>query len=351
MDFTSAQWKTRLPLAMLLAAMLFGVHGWAQEGDKTAVAAPSKPVVVVTNTPATPVHRGALEQIKSELFEPLDPYSPRNAVRNLLDRPNRPFQRITPPLDEKTRQKMDQDRNWMINGMNELNSPPKPEDLLGLPDYGPDGRDKNSLSPVEKYYQSLEPGSKRATNRADSISEIMWNLKQLSGTNGFSSMGAYLPDEQDLLKGNLLPPAADSDSSRKDSGSAQNFKGVREAAASEAAEREQKKRLDDFKRLMDPSLPPPPVAPGSLDGYKNLLTPPTAPAASGFATAPAAYQGALAPAPEAISPYANLYAQPAAANASWNVNPNAARNLPEPPKPAVNTFGDPFQINLPKRKF
>jgi hypothetical protein len=184
---------------------------------------------------------------------------------------------ITPP-DERTRQKLDAQKNWAFSGMHELNTTPTLENLLGMPELGPDGLEKPKLSAMEQYYDDLGKKNPTTSNQLGDAMTMLWTVKQLSGTNPVNPMVFAFPaGDQSMLKTlmtmpDLTHPSDESAAGGNDSPDVSDSMAAAQAAA--AAGREQRHLADSFKQLlgMEPSAPA--GAPSSFgDNTGSMLSP------------------------------------------------------------------------------
>ena len=84
-----------------------------------------------------------------------------------------PAIRATVP-DRRAKDRLDSNGNWVFATPEELMPALTPEAILGVPEYGPDGKDKGSLSPMERYYDRMmsDRGARKPGKTASSDSGI-----------------------------------------------------------------------------------------------------------------------------------------------------------------------------------
>jgi hypothetical protein len=303
--------------------------------------------------------QGRMEKFEDDLFgthKPMDVSLP--SVPDLTPRRQMP---MTPAPDAREREKMDAQKNWMFSGMNELNSTKTPEELMGMPELGPDGREKPRLSAMEKYYDSLGGGRAGASNKMPDSLTMMWAMKQLSGTNSLSPLIFALPGGDQALMKNLMTlqginQAAGDTAARDDSTSTSAaIAGTSAAAAAASADREQKRRQDTFKEILGLD----PAAPASFSGMNSftpiqpvatpMYIPGSPPATAPFTTS------SLSPVTTGFTPAAVGSYHPSDAGLAGpaaGLNYQSVRALEPPPsRPLPPPALDPFAENFPKRKF
>jgi hypothetical protein len=302
--------------------------------------------------------QGMMDRLQDDVFgthKPMDMSPP--GVPDLTRRIQLP-PAATP--DERAREKMDAQKNWVFSGINELNSMPKPEDLLGMPELGPDGREKPRQSAMEKYYDGLG-GRPSVSNQVPDIMTMLWTVKQLSGTNSLSPLIFAIPAGDPALMKSLmllpeLNPATGATAAPDDSAPPPDS--VAAAAAAAAADRDLKRRQDTFRQILgtDPDAPAsfggggtftpsqPVAAPVFNPGYTPVSAPFTpsslSPVTAGFTpTAAGGYH-----------PYDAGFAAPATSAGAAGYDNSRASPL-QSSRDAQPFALDPFAANFPKRKF
>jgi hypothetical protein len=320
-----------------------------------------------TNSPAaggaekTLPGQGKMDQFEDDLFghnRTLD-LQPPGVAR--IKRP------VIPIPDERARQKQDAEKDWVFSTMNEMNSKPSMEEMLGMPEIGPDGREKKKLPAMEQYYNDL--GKKNSPqNSSNSLGDaltMLWTVKQLSSTNGVNPLVFAFPaGDQSMLKTLLTMPDlnhADGGNASDGNDAADKSDSMAAAQAAAAADRSQKHFADGFKQLigLEPSAPT--TAPGTFgdatgtsfsSGPSGVFDPTPTPAAAPPATALA---------PSSLNPIAGAFAPAAAggyhpfeaANGMPNANPAgiSLQNTLPPPQPVSPVSAmpiDPFTAYFPK---
>jgi hypothetical protein len=345
----------------LAALVLFWALGLAsaqaQSGGAGATNS-SKPAGAEKTLPG----QGPMDRFEDELFgthKPMDVQPPG------VDVPERQRRlRVVQP-DATAKEKMDAQKNWVFSGINELNSPPKPEDLLGVPELGPDGLPKPKLSAVDRYYDDMSGGSHLGSNQMSDVITMMWTVKQLSSTNALNPMVLAFPGADASMMKTLmmLPdmehPGGDA-SAAADASAPSDSVAAAEVAAS--ADRDQKRHEDAFKEMLGIGPASPAGAPGSFGGM-NSFSPAQPAAAPAFNPG---YSPASTPFDQSsLSPVAGGFTSSAAAAAYHPYDPStpapatsAAQNydnmrslLTQPSRTPQPPPLDPFTENFPKRKF
>jgi hypothetical protein len=296
-----------------------------------------------------------LIDIKNELFAPLVPYGPEKLFKPATAPPSRPM--LMPRVeDARSKLKKQRDLDWAFNDLNELESPPSLKSMAGIPDYTADGKDRNKMSPMERYLQNLEDKAAGGSNSMNNLMNLMMQAQQMPGSNGMIGMSLAMPSLSDPRLNELL---------RNGDATSAGTDDKTKAAPSVAADRnldglkEQRRHLDDFKRLMDPSLPVSTEGgpPDAFDNYNKLLnfgpasvpTPTPMGVSPGVTTYTPVFNSSPASAPAASDFHPAMNQISAATFTVPGARPNVA--LPQQTAPAKPFPLDPFQANLPKRAF
>jgi hypothetical protein len=211
------------------------------------------------------------------------------------------------------------------------------------------------LPPMERYYQEMGKGQ-GDSNLISQMLGLSLGTKGFNATNALDPMMMMLGGSNDLMMGTLMP--ADSDRPGKTpSGFGSDPLPTPEIAA---REQEQKRRTEEFKRLVDPSLPalPPPNVhiPSAME---LLLRPASATPAPTPGSLPAGIAGlpgsAARPASGAMTPG---FGMPGSAGNTLTPvlpgNPYAVSqpvNATPPPVNVAPTRPPDTLDNYPKRKF
>jgi hypothetical protein len=303
--------------------------------------------------------QGRMDKFEDEFF---GSHKPMDLTPPGMDAPE-PHRRllVVPPPDARTKEKMDAQKNWVFSGMNELNSPTQPEELLGLSEPGPDGLEKPRLSAMEKYFNSLDGTRPAGSNQTEDVLTLMWTVKQLAGTNSLSPLIFAFPGgDQSLMKTLLVLPElnrADGDTAASDD-SSRPSDAMAAAAAAAASDRDQKRHHDAFRQMLGMD-PPAPASPGGMTSFM-----PSQPVVAPLYN-PSYVTAAVPVTPSSLSPVAPGFtpvtagsynpfnagiAAPATGPGSMN-NPTARPSFTQPSRSLPPPGLDPFVEYFPKHKF
>jgi hypothetical protein len=341
-------WKRPAMAGLLLCSALVFATAQAQT-NSTATRGAEKPLP----------GQGKMEIFEDELFgnhQPID-----MALPGVPDLTRRQRVLVTQP-DARAKEKMDAEKNWVFSGINQLNSPPKAEDLLGMPDLGPDGLEKPKPSAMEEYYDGLGGGRQMGSNQLGDVMSMMLTMKQLTGTNGLNPMVFAFPaGDQSMLKTIMLMPdmnhSGGEAAGAEDSTAAPDTMAAAGVAAS--ADREQKRHQDIFKQLLEGG-PSAPASYSGLNSYSSSQPDSTTTYAPSYSPVTAPFTpsslspvtaGFTPPAGGGYHPYDPGSAAPAANPGGMSYE--AARAvLMQPSKPVMQPpVLDPFAQNFPKHNF
>jgi hypothetical protein len=267
---------------------------------------------------------------------------------------------ITAP-SERTKLKLDAQKNWAFSGMNELNTPPTLENLLGMPELGPDGLEKPKLPAMDQFYDDLGKKTPTTSNQLGDAMTMLWTVKRLSGTNPVNPMVFAFPaGDQSMLKTimtmpDLTHPSDDTASGGNDSSDMSDSMAAAQAAA--AADRGQRHFADSFKQLlgMEPSAPA--GAPSSFGDNNSSMFSPTPSAVYNPTPMPVAapltpsslnpVAGAFNPGGGGYHPFDAVTGAPTANAAGIPFSSTPA--APQPVNPVSAIPIDPFTAYFPKR--
>jgi hypothetical protein len=355
--FSVISTRERLVSAVLLLALALGL------GTARAQSGAGATNATVSGGAEQPLPgQGRVDQFESDIFGPnrrLDLQAPGTDIP-LIRRPN-PL--LTRP-DEDTKQKLDAQKNWVFSGMHDLNSKPTLEQMLGMPELGPDGMVKPKLTAMEQYYDDLGKGRLSSSNQAGDAMTMLWTVKQLSSTNPVNPMVFAFPaGDQSLLKTIMTMPSLnhpDGETASDGNASPDTPDSMEAAQAAAAADRTQKHFADGFKQLLGLGPSAPSGAPASFGDNNNnssLFSPtaagvynptPTPVAAPMTPSSMGPVTGAFNPAPSGgYHPFDVVTGSPAANAAGISFG-----NTPAPPAQPTSPVSalpiDPFTAYFPK---
>ncbi len=190
---------------------------------------------------------------------------------------------LTPALSPAQRKRLkdqaDRRKNWEFAQPENAADSPTPEDLLNLPEYDTNGRDKKSTTVVERYMERIDPARKQAQDRAADPDRSSYNKEPKLLDDRLRQNTRPLNNGV----GDWLPGGTGSDSASSLPGSEDNSVILFERT------RTLKARLSEFNQLLGSGPPP-----GSANGTDGGFTPSAAtsqfqpafslPTMSGFAS-------------------------------------------------------------------
>lgn len=153
----------QLGLALLGAGGL--ALGTARAAETGPAESPETPrPAAVTNFTRLPARRDGLQRLEDRLADFFKSFVPKRSVETSLDPQFAPqaVPRVIVP-DQRTKDKINEERNWMYKNPADLGKTPAEEDAFKVP--GLEDREKARQTPIEAFYQSLmpqPPGSKLA---------------------------------------------------------------------------------------------------------------------------------------------------------------------------------------------
>jgi len=324
-------------LASMALTVLCLANAQAGPGDKIQFSAPTDPATSSNLNRLNP-RESTFKQVQDDLFKPFKLGNQHYNEDGVMSVPP-PSQMAPVVTDKRTLDLIEKRKNWAFANWNDL----FPETSLDeLANGEADGKEKKPVSLIERYYESLNQKPSSATNRASAKERMM---QSLAGTNSFDLSGeAFTPEGQfnKIMRKILNPAGAD-----REDRSVVDFQHTALRPPSPGELQEQKRRFEEFQRLLDPHLGAAPVSPVN-SGFQAQ----TGNAAGNLLDAAPARRGPLNPSmavadPTARSFYSHAYDDPTALALGQTNNLLTPRPV-VPPQPAASLH--PFD-DLPKRKF
>jgi hypothetical protein len=180
MYLISSDFKRCLFPVLLGAACLVAGTALAggQRGEKIEFSEPSTKSAVVTSNLNRINTSSNLKPVPENFFNRF------NSLNSLEQTTPIPFrQPKAPPLSKHARELLEQRKNWAFTDLKDLSPEQSLEASFGVKEYGPDGREKKTLSSVDKYYESL--GEKQNPLQKSSFNSLEAARGSFS-TNGMS---------------------------------------------------------------------------------------------------------------------------------------------------------------------
>lgn len=292
----------------------------------------------------------ASHPLEQDFKKPFDPFRSDEAFRSELP----PTRQVAPSSAQtkKAKEVSDRKRNWVFSSPEEMMGLQTPEEILGVVEYGPDGKVKVKKSALEGYYQRMENKQAAATNqvRADNLVGEPHGGEREDKSSFFSSpktgtssiFDSPIPETRRAIGlANSGNPVADLPSSTDKRLS--EFFGL---ANSQASDRPQEKnrglemRTQEFKQLLESSPAPArgfgaevydPAPPNTFNSFSR----------GGFGPETFGSPPAITSFPQGV-PFINPL--PVAPSYQPSLAPSPALNTARPWTPAP-------AFELPKRKF
>jgi len=236
-----------------MAGLLSGVAFAGPDPEKIEFSGP-KGSGAISNLNRLGPGEARFNRMQEDLSRPFESLSKGSSMDGVMVAPFQPSA-AQPALNRRDKQLMEQRKNWAFTDLNDLTSQPSLEEMFNVREYGPDGREKKSLSPIEKYYEGH--GYNQNALTAKEMNEGMGAAMGygLSSSNGLNPMGLPFPGSDRLMKNIFTPENADQ--ADKSAASLTRYGGFANPAlfpsdAEREAARIQKENLQRFKELLDP---------------------------------------------------------------------------------------------------
>lgn len=342
----------RLAAIAVIASGLSLAHAGGQ-GEKIQFSEPSTPIISSNLSGAmnSALERlnptSPLRQAREDLLRPLKEAlpSPADSMEGVMSLP--PPAQSQPRLSKHERELIDKRRNWAFSDWNDLFPDASQDDSSGLKDLSTDGKDKQSISVIQRYLDRQDQSQKYGA------------LTNNNTLPPWDADGRYSADFQNPA---LFDPlnAKPNTFGQMLHASQQNAKGIgkmngvfKDMAGYNIGSQEEaawKKRRDEFQHLLDPNQP-------ATKPNNSLFTDPfSSPASQTAQHQPAQAQpfhSVLYPLgltdPTAKALHSSVFDDPTA-RALGLPNP-APPKAPEPTPETIQQKLDPFSAVVTRRRF
>lgn len=266
-----SNWLSRVRFWVGAAALVMGVwlacsaQAAGRQRGRTIQFTPSRSDEVLTNLHQLTNKKDSLKRLEEDLNAPLQNFAPKSSLEGVVAPPPR-SPAPSAVQSKRAKELLERRKNWVFMTPDELLGGPTVEQILQAPDYGADGRLKKDLPAMESYYERLLP--KRPANNMMGQAQTDELLSVLNRPNAFE---APAKDESDLPAGirqsadelKTLFQADDYGSPYSRSSIASDLSdpfrlGSKTAPAAQMLEH--KKRMDEYRALVDSSWRAPAAA-------------------------------------------------------------------------------------------
>jgi len=147
-------------LGGLLACAALGAE---KERGRPIEFSSSKSDEVTTNLNQLSSKKDSLKELEEDLYKPMQSFMPKSLDGVAAPPPHSPAKPVIP--NKRVKELLERRKNWIFANPKDLTSGPTAEEIFNIPEYGPDGQEKKTLSLLEQYYGQLvtkrsgEPGT------------------------------------------------------------------------------------------------------------------------------------------------------------------------------------------------
>jgi len=217
---------------------------------------------VTTNLHQLTSKKDSLKQLEEDLSKSLQPFSSKSSLDGVPEPPARPPAGPVIP-NKRVKELLERRKNYIFMSPEDLMKGPTVEEMLQVPEYGPDGQEKQKLSPLEQYYQRLD--TKRAADRkaSQSIDDGLFgthgkmNPRDDSGALDDPNMPAGLKESEQALKRFIGSDAADGGPAPPPKRNPySDIFGLGDAASSPEETLKHKRLMQEFNSIYEPSRQP-----------------------------------------------------------------------------------------------
>lgn len=254
---------------LAMAAVVIPGAALAQERGRSIEFSAPKSDELSTNLHQLTSKKDSLKQLEEDTYKAIQSFSGMGSLDGVPADPINPNRIVV--STKQIKDAMDRKKNYLWMTPEQLVPSVKVEDLLKLPDYGLDGRDKKSLSPMELYYEKLmmKPGaatpasSYSYNDRGDSLNPFGSTSRDhdeiMAGAD--VDMPAGLKDSAQSLKKFFMDDDEDQkmpNSTAQQVSFADPFSLGGVAALNDKAQNDltQKRLTEEYRTMLDPSWKP-----------------------------------------------------------------------------------------------
>ena len=157
-----------LGIGCALAVLAWGglslctAHAGGKERGRAIQFSEPKSDELTTNLHQLSSRKDSLKQLEEDLSKSLQPFSSRGSLDAVAEPPPRqPSGPVVP--SKRAKELLERRKNYIFMNPEDLVREPTAEEILKIPEYGPDGQEKSKVSALEHYYQRQD--AKRAATR------------------------------------------------------------------------------------------------------------------------------------------------------------------------------------------
>jgi hypothetical protein len=109
---------------------------------------------VTTNLHQLTSRKDSLKELEEDLYKSMQTFAPKSSLDGVAAPPSRlPAGPVIP--NKRVKELLERRKNWVFANPTDLMSEPTANELLKIPEYGPDGQEKKTPSLMEQYYEQL----------------------------------------------------------------------------------------------------------------------------------------------------------------------------------------------------
>jgi len=199
-----------------------------------------------------------LKELEEDLYKPLQAFQPGSSLDGVLLAPSPLYNGRTPSKREE--ELREQRRDWVFLSQDDLLNAPTAKDLLGRPENGGDGQDKETLSPLEQFFfRDTQRSSAKKMGQAKT-DDMFGKRESSQRTDGLTGAeDANLPAGLSKSEEDLMGVLKGTHEAKVEQASSTSFADIFGLGRDEPTKEEKlahKLRMDEFRRVLDPSWQP-----------------------------------------------------------------------------------------------
>jgi hypothetical protein len=253
----SLSYRRALAIVVMSGLWVGVAHAGGKERGKSIEFSSPRSDEVTTNLHQLTSKKDSLKELEEDLYKSLRTFSSKSSLDGVAAEPApTPSGPVIP--NKRVKELLERRKNWAFVNPKDLMNGPTAEDILKLPEYGPDGQEKKNQSLMGQYYEQLgakrgsDPGSSQRKDESTYGSPQKSNQRDGSGTREELNLPAGIRESEQALKkllesdsGAGVPALSPRRSSFSD------IFGLSEPTSSREKDLEHKRLMDEFRRVLD----------------------------------------------------------------------------------------------------
>jgi hypothetical protein len=247
-----------LAIVVISGLWVYPAVGGGKERGKSIEFSAPRSEEVTTNLHQFTSKKDSLKALEEDLYKSLRTFSPKSSLEGVAAEPApTPSGPVIP--NKRVKELLERRKNWAFVNPKDLMNGPSMDEIFKLPEYGPDGQEKQSQSLVGQYYQQLgakrgnEPGSGQRKDEGGYGFSPKGNARDNAGAHEELNLPPGIRDSEQALKKVLESDSSTGPATPTTTRSSfSDIFGLSNPSTSRDKDLEHKKQMDEFRRILDP---------------------------------------------------------------------------------------------------